>query len=157
MRWPFKRQPKTAAQASDSAAAPPVNLDLIQRVQQARMQHDASARPSQISAAYWIEAKAPAGKAAAPTPRSGEWQIATTLTDVDALWAKISAATIAGELSYKAKVSTRPAAGQSDSDARLICVRMADMDDSAELARIEAALRRLGIEGPLRAVRDYED
>lgn len=152
MRWPFKRQPKTETQA----AAPPVNLDLIQRVQQARMQHDAAAQPSQISAAYWIEAKAPADKAAAPTPRSGEWQIATTLADVDALWAKIRAATIAGELSYKAKVSTRPAAGQRDPDARLICVRVADMDDSAELARIEAALRRLGVAGALRAVRDYE-
>lgn len=34
------------------------NLDLIGMVQQARMQHDAGAAPSQMDAVYWIEAKA---------------------------------------------------------------------------------------------------
>ena len=44
-----------------------LDLDLIQMVQNARMLHDASAKPSQIKAVYWIEAKCESCQL--PTPR----------------------------------------------------------------------------------------
>ncbi len=43
------------------------NLDLIRMVQQARMAHDAQAKPSQVAAVYWIEAKPLAEDSPAPT------------------------------------------------------------------------------------------
>lgn len=120
------------------------NLDLIKMVQQARMAHDREATPSALSAVYWIESK-PFTSAPPPTPRAGEWVIETTLTEVDALWVKIKAATEQGELGYKSKVSTSPAKRQIDSAARIIVVRTVDVDDQADVARVEAALDGLGI------------
>lgn len=120
------------------------NLDLIQMVQQARMAHDRDATPSAVSAVYWIESK-PLAPVPPPTPRAGEWVIETTVTNVDALWAKIKAATEAGQLGYKSKVSTSPAKGQANTAARLIVVRTRDADESADVARVEAVLKALDI------------
>ncbi|MEZ4669844.1 MAG: DUF1917 domain-containing protein [Anaerolineae bacterium] len=120
------------------------NLDLIRLVQQARMAHDREAQPSSVSAVYWIESK-PLKPAAPPTPRAGEYIIETTLAEVDALWGKIRTATEAGELGYKSKVSTSPAKGQTSSEARVIVVRTADADDTADVARVETVLKALGI------------
>ena len=120
------------------------NLDLIQMVQQARMAHDRAATPSAVSAVYWIESK-PLTSTPLPMPRAGEWVIETTLTEVDALWDKIKAATEKGELGYKSKVSTSPAKGQADPAARVIVVRTVDADDAADVARVEAALKNMGI------------
>jgi len=72
------------------------NLDLIHRVQAARMQHDDTALPSRIGGVYWIEAKRRTGDERAPTSRAGQWVIPTTLSEVDALWLKIKQATEAG-------------------------------------------------------------
>jgi len=128
---------------TDLKSSPP-NLDLIQLVQRARMQHDAQAVPSQISGAYWLESK-PAAPAQTPTARAGEWRIETTLAEVDALWESIKQATENGQLGYKSKVSTAPAHGQANSLARLIVVRTYDADDAADVARVEAALCVLNI------------
>ncbi len=125
---------------------PDINLDLIQMVQRARMQNDANATPSDVSAVYWIEAKAPN---AAPTPRAGKWIIRTTVDQVDRLWQTIKAATEAGQLGYKAKVSTSPGKDQAKSDARLIHVRVADSDNTAEVERVREALRGLGIDSDM--------
>ena len=38
------------------------DLDLIQMVQRARMLHDKSARPSDYTSVYWIEAKQQVGR-----------------------------------------------------------------------------------------------
>ncbi|NWF69605.1 MAG: DUF1917 domain-containing protein [Chloroflexi bacterium] len=122
------------------------NLDLIRMVQQARMAHDAQAVPSQIAAVYWIEAKAP--DAALPTARAGEWLIVTDTQRVDALWARIKAATENGQLGYKSKVAT--AAHGTDTHAREIRVCTIDADDSPDVRRVEAALRALGYDGPIR-------
>jgi len=132
------------------------NLDLISMVQNARMMHDAEAQPSQVSAVYWIEVKSTAEHTLAPTPRAGEWRIPTTLDDVDALWEKIKSATAAGKLGYKSKVSTKPANHQTDVRARLICVRTANADDVADVQRVEAALRELGISGAMHYQRDTD-
>ena len=81
------------------------NLDLIAMVQKARMEHDAQAKPSQVSAVYWIEAKRQ-NEGAAPTARAGHWLIRTRVAEVDSAWAAIRQATEAGRLGYKAKVAT---------------------------------------------------
>jgi hypothetical protein len=120
------------------------NLDLIQMVQRARMQHDRDARPSQVSGVYWIESK-PLQEGLPPTAHAGEWVIETTSSVVDALWERIKAATEAGELGYKSKVSTAPATHQVEPDARMIVVRTRDADDAADVARVEARLRALGV------------
>jgi hypothetical protein len=124
------------------------NLDLIQRVQAARMQHDKNAQPSQISGVYWIEAKAI--EFPVPTPRSGQWIIMTTLAEVDHLWAKVKEANEAGQLGYKSKVSTAVAPGQTDPNARLIYVCTCDSADEADVLRVGEALRTLGITDELR-------
>ncbi len=135
---------------------PPPNLDLIRMVQAARMQHDREALPSQAGGVYWIEAKRQTGDYPAPTPRSGQWVVETTLQDVDALWLKVRQATEAGHLGHKSKVSTAAGPGQRDPNARLICVRTYDGDDTADVARVRAALRSSGIEGEWRYEKDRE-
>jgi len=121
------------------------NLDLIGMVQRARMEHDAEAQPSRVSAVYWIEAKRQTD-GAAPTLRAGHWLIRTDLREVDAQWAKIKAATTGGSLGYKSKVAT---AGRARADERVIHVMTYDADDSADVARVRAALIDLGFGGNL--------
>lgn len=138
---------------SDDHKPQPPNLDLIQMVQNARMLHDNEAIPSRVSSVYWIECKR-LSDGPAPTARSGEFRVTTRVQDVDALWARIKVATESGELGYKSKVSTRPAADKQHPYARLICIRTYDADDSADLTRIEAKLHDLGIDGEIPYVRD---
>ena len=122
-----------------------INLDLIQMVQQARMLHDETARPSELSAVYWIEAKRKSGSYPAPTANAGEWRIRLRVDGMDAIWERVKAATVAGELGYKSKVSTRPAAGQSAPEDRLICVRTYDAADADDIERVKRALVVIGL------------
>ena len=125
------------------------NLDLIQMVQQARMQHDAEAQPSQISAVYWVEAKNQQAAGPAPTARAGYWLIPTTLAEVDEVWAKVKAATEAGELGYKSKVSTSSPSYQADPDSRVIHVMTYDRLDQDDVQRVRDGLSALGIAGAI--------
>ncbi len=125
--------------------ATPPDMDLIRMVQQARMMHDREVVPSQVNAVYWIESK-PLREAAEPTARAGEWLILTTHSEVDALWVKIREATEQGLLGYKSKVATISTKGRK-ADERVIVVRTRDADDSADVARVKAALRAMGITG----------
>ncbi len=125
-----------------------LNLDLIQMVQKARMLHDAAARPSALAAVYWIEAKRRDGDYPAPTAKAGEWRIplrADAADAVDAVWERVKSLTVAGQLGYKSKVSTKPAAGQTDVDERLLCVRTYDAGDRADVERVRRALRDAGL------------
>ena len=122
----------------------PVNLDLINMVQNARMKHDSDAIPSKVPGVYWIEAKRPPDDYPEPTPHTGEWRIATTVDKVDEQWLKIKQATEAGKLGYKSKVSTAPAHGQADRDERLICVRTYNAGDSEDVERVKQMLETLG-------------
>jgi hypothetical protein len=116
------------------------DIDLINMVQKARMQHDADVRPSQVSGAYWIESKDPSGKA--PTSNPAELVINTTVQEVDALWEKVKAATEAGTLGYKSKVSTASRM-QKNPDHRVIIVKTYDADDQADVERVRDALLAL--------------
>lgn len=118
------------------------DLDLIGMVQRARMAHDADAQPSKVAAVYWIEAKRKL-EGTAPTPRAGSFAIHTTLARVDTDWAAIKAATEAGTLGYKSKVAT-VAHGGSSPESRLIHVLTYDTEDTADVARVRAALAALG-------------
>ena len=121
------------------------NLDLIAMVQKARMEHDAQAKPSQVSAVYWIEAKRKID-GAAPTPRAGHWLIRTSVAAVDAAWATIKQATEAGRLGYKSKVAT---VALHQRDERTIYAMTYDADDAADVERVRTALRDLGFDGDL--------
>ena len=129
------------------------NLDLINMVQNARMMHDQSARPSDYSAVYWIEAKRKQGDYPALTPNTGEWRARLTVENVDTIWEAVKKATEEGQLGYKSKVSTRPAAGQADPDERLLCVRSYNADDNDDVKRIKQALIAMGL-AELAYVRD---
>jgi hypothetical protein len=122
-----------------------LNLDLIRMVQDARMMHDETARPSSVAAVYWIEAKRRQGDYPAPTAKAGEWRIPLTVENVDAVWEQVKALTVAGKLGYKSKVSTRPAGGQADPNARLLCVRTYDARDQEDVERVKKALREIGL------------
>ncbi len=119
-----------------------LDLDLIQMVQKARMLHDASAKPSQIKAVYWIEAKCDACQG--PTPRSGQWVLKVPAENIDEQWATIKAATESGKLGYKSKVST---ASQNQHNEHWLCVRTCDSQDEADVQRIRAMLTELKVEG----------
>jgi len=138
---------------SQDAGPPELNLDLIEMVQRARMLHDQSARPSDYSAVYWIEAKREAGGYPAPTAKAGEWRAMLPAADVDAIWERVKALTARGELGYKSKVSTQGAANR---DERLLCARTYDAGDRADVKRIGEALRTLGLRD-LRYVPDKDD
>lgn len=120
------------------------NLDLIGMVQQARMQHDADAVPSRVTAVYWIEAKRES-EGQAPTSRAGHWVIRTTVSEVDALWEQIKRATRAGQLGYKSKVSTAAHDLGKDQADRIIHVVTYDANDAADVARVREALSALGV------------
>ncbi|MCY4537433.1 MAG: DUF1917 domain-containing protein [Chloroflexi bacterium] len=122
-----------------------VDIDLIEMVQRARMMHDAEARPSDYASVYWIEAKRGTGDNPAPTAHAGEWRARLTVATIDTVWEMVKRATVAGNLGYKSKVSTRPAAGQADPDERLLCARTYDARDSADVARVKRALLDLGL------------
>ncbi len=120
------------------------NLDLIQMVQRARMLHDQSARPSDYTSVYWIEAKRQAGDTQAPTANAGEWRATLPADEVDAIWERVKSLTARGELGYKSKVSTQ---GLTNRDERLLCARTYDAGDRADVERVGEALRALGLHG----------
>lgn len=122
----------------------PPNLDLIQMVQRARMQHDADAVPSDVGGVYWIEAK-PERPAQQPTPRAGMWVIETAADRIDAQWTLVKEATRDGTLGYKSKVSTAARRGTAGANQRLIHVCTYDREDAADVERVRAALGALGL------------
>lgn len=133
----------------------PLDLNLIQMVQRARMAHDAEAVPSEAAGVYWVEAKREIeGKE--PTPRAGVWVVPTTTSEIDALWATIKQATREGKLGYKSKAATASRSLGVDQADRVIHVLTYDADDAADVARIHAALRELGVTGELAFHRQRE-
>ena len=120
-----------------------LDMDIINMVQNARMQHDSEAVPSKVPGVYWIEAKAPADHQQ-PTARAGEFTLETDVDRVDAQWEQIKKATEQAELGYKSKVSTSPTDGTPHGKQRVIIVKTYDADDSDDVARVRAKLESLG-------------
>ncbi len=79
--------------------------------------------------------------------RGGKWLIFVSENNAEVVWKKISDATIRGLLGSTAKMSTSAAsAGKS---GRVICVYTYDYEDSADVNRVRAALRELGVTGKI--------
>ena len=72
--------------------------------------------------------------------------IRTTAREVDGLWARVKAATEAGQLGYKSKVAT---ASHRQIDERVIHVMTYDADDSDDVERVRAALAALDFSGEI--------
>ena len=121
----------------------PPDLDLIQRVQRARMEHDQQATPSAAGGVYWIESKRQ-GDGPGPTARAGRFIVMTRADEVDALWVKIKQATEAGALGYKSKVATASRAARGSD--RAVHILTYDADDAADVARVARALAALGVQ-----------
>jgi len=131
----------------DAGGIDPRLMALIDRVQRARLEHDAATLPSQVHGNYWIECKRPASDPA-PTARAGFFIIPAEREQLDALWQVIRAATLRGELGYKSKVATaaRPRSETGGGQRDLIYpihVATYDADDQADRERVRAALRDL--------------
>jgi hypothetical protein len=115
--------------------------DLIAMVQRARRDFDAAHRPSQVDTGYWLEAR-PMPPAATPVPHNGEWRFLVPPEQADAAWERVRAATEAGQLGPKSKIATTPIRYQGQ-PRRLICARVRDAADAADIARVQQALAAL--------------
>jgi hypothetical protein len=127
---------------SDSKYDPP-NMDLIRLVQQARLQHDRDAKPSDVSAVYWLEFKS--DSAPPPTPHAGQWVIEIPADQADTIWESVKSATQRGDLGYKSKLATISRTGKPT--LQTLAIRTYDSQDAEDVARVRAGLSALGIVG----------
>ena len=67
----INNQPRRYSRRGGMSEGANFNLDLIQMVQRARMLHDETAVPSDMTAVYWIEAKRRDGDTPGPTSTGG--------------------------------------------------------------------------------------
>ena len=86
-----------------------------------------------------------------------QWMIFCGPADVDETWAVVARATANNELGVAAKVQPGPdpsildflpGGGRVDQQERLICVYTADFADVADVKRVAAGLRQLGLVAP---------
>ena len=102
--------------------------------------------PSRANKEYWIYAYRKAGSYPEHTDRGGKWLIFAPTESVDEIWERISLAVERGELGESAKVSTaKPNPDAADPSKHVICVYTYDSDDAADVRRIRAVLRGLGM------------
>jgi hypothetical protein len=106
------------------------------------------AAPSTVTEDFWVHVAAPGSLQ--PTRRTGKWLLFTPAEDHNAVWAKVRAATEAGELGIAAKASTaRPNPHQGGSGALLTCVYTHDYENHDDVRHVLASLRKLGFDGRL--------
>ena len=102
-------------------------------------------RPSQFTGDYYLHATGPE-PADGTTRRPGKWLVFVSRSRVDALWDAIRRALKAGRLGHAAKVSTaQPHPNSPDPKKHVVCVYTANEDDAADVRRVRAALRELGV------------
>ncbi len=103
-------------------------------------------RPSRATEEYFLYADRKTGSYLEHTDRVGKWLIFVPTESVDEVWEKIKLAVERGELGESAKVSTaRPNPNAADTSKHVICVYTYDSDDAADVRRIRAVLRGLGV------------
>ena len=109
-------------------------------------QRFAEANPSEVTEVYWLYAVRKKGTYPRPTPYSGKWLIFVNRNDIDAIWTTIKQATEEGKLGGSTKVATaKPNPYATDPKTKVICVYTYDWADEADVRRIRAELRALGI------------
>ena len=114
-------------------------------------------RPSSFKQHPWIYAEDPkrAGRQANPEV-VGKWLVFVQAADVDAVWEKVSAATLSGQLGLAAKVATAWQNPLARSSKRVICVYTYDFSDHEDVARVLVALRDLGFKERLSYKTDFD-
>lgn len=75
---------------------------------------------------------------------TGKWMLFPPPGEVDAVWARVAAATAEGELGTAAKVETR---GRAEKE-RLVCVYTRDCREKEDVARVLIQMRELGLVRP---------
>ena len=120
--------------------------EALKTIQMELAQLYAESNPSEVTEVYWLYALRQKGAYPRPTPRSGKWLVFVDRNAVDTVWATIKQATEAGQLGGSAKVATaKPNPYATDPNTRVICVYTYDWTDEADVRRIRAELRALGI------------
>jgi Domain of unknown function (DUF1917) len=135
---------RTAAPAAPAVYTPePAQLTELAPPQKAPS--GGSDRPSQFTGDYYLHATGPE-PAEGTVRRPGKWLIFVSRNRVDALWDAVRRALKAGRLGHAAKVSTAlPHPESRDRKKHVVCVYTANEDDAAEVRRVRAALRELGV------------
>ena len=106
--------------------------------------------PSEVMDDFWVRAKRIGDDYPAHTERGGKWLVFVPTADLDDVWERIKATLAAGDLGAQAKSSTALQNPNAvDSAEKVICVYTYDGDDEADVWRVRAGLRRLGITQPL--------
>ena len=101
--------------------------------------------PSRYTGDHYLHAAGPE-QAEGAVRRPGKWLIFVSRSRVDALWNTIRRAVEKGRLGHAAKVSTAlPNPLSPDPKKHVICVYTADQENAADVHRVRAALRELGV------------
>ena len=102
-------------------------------------------QPSQFTGDHYLHAIGPE-PAEGSARRPGKWLIFVSRSRVDAMWNDVRRAVERGRLGYAAKVSTAlPNPLSPDPKKHLICVFTVDQEDAADVRRVRAVLRELGV------------
>jgi len=102
-------------------------------------------RPSRYTGDHYLHATGPEPAEGSPR-RPGKWMIFVSRSRVDALWDAIRRGVERGRLGHAAKVSTAlPDPLSPDPKKHMICVYTANEDDAADVRRVRAALRGMGV------------
>jgi len=127
-------QPSAAPAASPHGLAPETGVEADAR------------KPSEVTDDYWVRARRTGDDYPAHTERGGKWLVFVPTADLDEVWGRIKDALAAGDLGAQAKSSTaRANPNAADSAEKVICVYTYDGDDEADVWRVRAGLRRLGV------------
>ena len=144
-----KRPVPTEAPAEETPALQPAEVEAAATTDRRRPATEArestDERPSRYTGDYYLHATAPHA-ADGSVRRPGKWLIFVSRSRVDALWENVRRAVQAGRLGHAAKVSTAlPNPLSPDPKKHVICVYTGDEEDAADIRRVRAALRALGI------------
>lgn len=102
-------------------------------------------RPSRYTGDHYLHATGPEPAEGSPR-RAGKWLIFVSRSRVDALWDAIRRAVESGRLGHAAKVSTAlPDPLSPDPKKHMICVYTPNEEDAADVRRVRAVLRGLGV------------
>ncbi len=100
-----------------------------------------------VRSKVWIHAfRAATGSYPDDTDRSGKWLVFLPADEIDAFWARVREAIQSGRLGDQAKVATRAKKDLRDGVGKhVVCIYTYDHDDRADVWRIRAELRELGV------------
>ncbi len=102
-------------------------------------------KPSEETGLPWVMAWRRQGEYPERGEKGGKWLIFVPLSDLDGVWAKVRHATEEGRLGGSSKAATACNPSFADPAGRVICVYTYDQTDEADVMRVRAELREVGI------------